>query len=691
MRLGQGRALTLFAAPLDSLASMKTSLAWLSDFLPGPPLDAEKVAEALTHGGLPVESIEQREGDTVVDVEVTSNRGDCLSHIGIARELSALLNRPFKYIPPAAMESSTAASSVTSVQIEARELCPYYTARVIRNVKIAPSPQWMVKRLEAIGLRAIYNVVDVTNYVMFELGQPLHAFDFDKLQGRKIIVREARQGEKLTSIDARERALRPGMLVIADAQRPVALAGVMGGADSEVSNSTTNVLLESARFDPLTVRKTARALAMKSDSSYRFERQIDPTLAERASLRAAQLILQTAGGELLSGMVAAGSSGYQLRRLTLRLARLRQLLGLDFPISQVMDALNHLQLNPTHKGETIEAQVPSHRLDLTIEADLIEEVARVIGYDKIPLRDEISIRLSPKQPDEATIETLRASLIGAGYFESLTFSFVSDVLAEDFRPPQAASLLRADPTVRAGDARLRPSIIPGLLQAIRHNESNGTLGAHLFEIGSTFWLDKNSKVDERRRIALVGGEDYRATRGAIESLLQHLNAERPLTITPAPHRGFASGASGSIQWGTEIIGHIGRIDRAIAEKISLREQVMAAELELTPLLKFAQHVPQLHQLPRFPSVRRDLSLVVAENTPYEQIERLIRSLDLANLEDLEFVTTYRGKPLDKGTKSITVTLVFRSPAATLTSEQVEGAVQKAVAAAQQQLGASLRV
>ena len=238
---------------------------------------------------------------------------------------------------------------------------------------------------------------------------------------------------------------------------------------------------------------------------------------------------------------------------------------------------------------------------------------------------------------------------------------------------------------------MRPSIVPGLLAAIRHNESNGTLGAHLFEIGSTFWLDKSGKVDERRRIALVGGEDYRATRGAVESLLHRLNAERALAIVPQAQRGFAAGASGAIQWGSEIIGHIGRIDGAIAQKLSLREQVMAAELELEPLLKFAQHVPQLHQLPRFPAVRRDLSLVVAESTPYEQIERLIRSLELANLEDLEFVTTYRGKPLEKGSKSITVTMIFRSPAATLTSEQVEGAVQKAVAAAQRELGATLRV
>ncbi|HEV8603837.1 MAG TPA: phenylalanine--tRNA ligase subunit beta [Tepidisphaeraceae bacterium] len=670
---------------------MKTSLTWLHDFLPGPPLDADAAAEALTHGGLPVESIEQHHGDTVIDVEVTSNRGDCLSHIGIARELSALLNRPFKFTPPTAPESTTPASSATSVQIEAQNLCSLYTARILRNIKIAKSPDWMIKRLESIGLRAINNVVDVTNYVMFELGQPLHAFDFDKLSGHKIIVREARQNEKLTSIDGRERLLRPGMLVIADANRPVALAGVMGGADSEVSNSTTNILLESARFDPLSVRKTARALAMKSDSSYRFERQIDPTLAQRASLRAAQLILQTAGGELLSGLVSAGSSNYHPKKLTLRLPRLRQLLGTDFPTPQILDALTRLNLSPAQKGETIEVQIPSHRLDLNIEVDLIEEVARIIGYDQIPLRDEISIRLAPKPPDEFTINTIRETLVASGYFESLTFSFVTDLLANDFRPPQAASLLRADQNVRAADARLRPSIIPGLLQAIRHNESNGTTGAKLFEIGSTFWLDKNGKVDERRRIALVGGEDYRSARGAVETLLNIINPQRPLSIIPHSHPGLAPSASGSIQWGTETIGHIGRIDPSIADKLSLREQIMAAELELEPLLKFAQHVPQLHPLPRFPSVRRDLSLVVPESTPYEQIERLIRSLDLPDLEDLEFVTTYRGKPLDKGAKSITITLIFRSPTATLTSEHVESAVQKAIAAAQQNLGATLRV
>src|SRR5688572_7648221 len=369
---------------------MNISLEWLRDFLP-KPVDAGAAADALIRGGFPVENIVQRGEDTVLDVEVTSNRGDCLSHVGVAREMSALLNVPFKSEQSRPAETGPPVKDVTSVVIEARDLCPHYVARVIRGVKSCPSPAWMVRRLEGVGLRSINNVVDVTNYVMFEMGQPLHAFDFDRLRGKKIIVREARLGEKITSIDGHERRLAAGMLVIADAERPVALAGVMGGIDSEVSGATVNVLLESARFDPLSVRKTARALAMKSDSSYRFERGIDPTLPERASLRAAQLIVEVAGGELLSGSAVAGESGHRPKQLALRLSRLKQVLGVDLPAQDAVTALARLQLSPTLSGDTIHVTVPSWRLDLNLEIDLVEEVARVIGYDRVPVRDEIAI------------------------------------------------------------------------------------------------------------------------------------------------------------------------------------------------------------------------------------------------------------------------------------------------------------
>lgn len=457
---------------------MNISLNWLKDFVPAP-LDAQPIADALMNGGLPTENISSVGDDTVLDVEVTSNRGDCLSHLGIGREVCALLGKNLieKHATPT--EVGTPAETVTSVRIDAPKLCPHYTARIVRNVKIGPSPDWMIKRLEAIGLRSINNVVDVTNYVMFELGQPLHAFDFDRLAGGKIIVREAKAGEKIVSIDGHERALTPGMLVIADAEKPVALAGVMGGAHSEVSNSTVNVLLESARFDPLSVRRTAQALAMKSDSSYRFERGIDPTLPERASRRAAELILQTAGGELLKGVASAGDGSYKAKEITLRLAQLKRILGIDLPFDQVFNALDRLQLSPRQQGDVIVIQAPSWRLDLKIEADIIEEVARAIGYDKVPVRDEISIRIAAPDPAARTMDDIRSILVAAGYFEAVTFTFVSDLLADAFIPANASALPRADANVRKADARLRPSLLPGLLEAVRRNETAGTSEAKL--------------------------------------------------------------------------------------------------------------------------------------------------------------------------------------------------------------------
>lgn len=674
---------------------MKISLHWLRDYLPDLPDDAPAVADALTHGGLPVELIERAGDDTVIDVEVTSNRGDCLSHLGVARELAALMGLELRDVEILAAEAARPAKDVAQVRIDALDLCPHYTARVLQNVKVGPSPAWMVQRLEAVGVRAINNVVDVTNYVMFEMGQPLHAFDFDTLRGGQIIVRTARAGEKIVSIDGHERLLNNEMLVIADAKRPVALAGVMGGRDTEVSANSVNLLLESARFDPLCVRKTARALAMKSDSSYRFERGIDPALPLRASLRAAQLILQTAGGELLGGAVVAGAEHAAPKSLSLRLSRLKQLLGVELPVAGVIDALNRLGLSPAHRGETIDVTVPTRRLDLNIEADLIEEVARVIGYDKIPVRDEIAIRLTPPEPAARSMETIRSTLVAGGYFEAVTFSFVSDALADDFAPRRddgkSVELLRADERVRKADARLRPSILPGLLEAVRRNETAGTSDAKLFEIGSTFWRNNVSNgADERRRLGLVGSRDLREVRGVVEAMLNRLDANRAVRVVPESRDGFARGAGGRIEWGQESIGYLGVIDRSVAEKLSLRHAPAAAELEISALLHGAQHVPQLRPLPRFPAVRRDLSLDINESTRYEQLESLVHELKLDQLEDIEYVTTYRGKPLEKGKKSVTITLVFRSASGTLTSEAVEAQVQQVVSSAQTRLSAALR-
>jgi phenylalanyl-tRNA synthetase beta chain len=668
---------------------MKISLEWLHSYLPGS-LDAQAAGEALTNGGLPVEVFEKHGDDDVIDVEVTSNRGDCLSHVGVARELAALLDRPFQDVHPNAKESPTSASAATSVRIDAADLCPHYTARIIRNVKIGPSPAWMVRRLEAVGLRSINNVVDVMNYVMFEMGQPLHAFDFDKLAGRQIVVRRGQAGEKIISLDGKTHTLSPEMLVIADAQKAVALAGIMGGLESEVSAGTTSILLESARFEPLVVRKTARALAMKSDSSYRFERGIDPTLPERASLRAAQLILETAGGELLAGVVQAGASGHTPKKLSLRLSKLKRVLGIDIPAYETVAALNRLQFSPQIAGDRIDVTVPHWRLDINIEVDLVEEVARIVGYGRIPVRDEIAVRLQPADPAAKAIGAIRDTLVAGGYFEAVTFSFVSDLLAEDFKPADAAAPPRADAAVRKADAKLRPSILPGLLEALSRNENNGNLGAKLYEIGSTFWTDGAGTIEERRRVGLVGSSDLREVRGVVEELLGRLDADREMRVVPDRRAGYAAGACGRIEWRGEAVGWIGKIDRAVAGKLSLRDLPAAAELDLGPLIAGTQHVPQLKALPKFPAVWRDLSLVMAESVRYEQLDSLVRSLKLEHLEELEYVTTYRGKPLEKGTKSLTIKLHFRSAEKTLTGEEVEGAVKRIVEAATAQLGATLR-
>lgn len=665
---------------------MKISLEWLSDFLSGP-LEGGALAEALTHGGFPVEVIEKHGDDTVIDVEVTSNRGDCLSHVGVARELAALLNRSLQTKPHSAPEASTPVGNVTSVQIQS-DLCPHYTARVLRGVKVGPSPAWMQRRLEAVGLRPINNVVDVTNYVMFEMGQPLHAFDFEKLGGHRIVVRAARAGETLVSIDGHERRLTPDMLVIADASRAVALAGVMGGKDSEVSDATVNVLLESARFDPLSVRTTSRRLALKSDSSYRFERGIDPTLPLRASLRAAQLILETAGGELLAGVAQAGADTAAARTLTLRLARLNQLLGIEVAPGSAVQALAQLQFNPVLREGQIDVTVPSWRADVNIEADLIEEVARVIGYDKIPVRDEISIRLTPPEPQRETIDTIRNALVGGGYFEAITVTFVSDLLADDFAPA-GAKLPRAEAMVRKADARLRPSMLPGLLEALRRNESAGNADTRLFEIGSTFLQGASGKIDERRCLALAGGPDLRNVRGMVESVLLQLDANRRIDVAPAEHSGFDPAACGQILWGGQAVGWIGGISMVVCEKLDLRTRPCAAELLIDPLLAGAQHVPQLRPVPRFPAVRRDLSLDISENVRFSSLRGLIDQMNPANLEDVEFVGCYRGKPLPPGTKSVTISLIFRSAHETLTSEAVDASVKQVIEAASK-LGASLR-
>jgi phenylalanyl-tRNA synthetase beta chain len=375
----------------------------------------------------------------------------------------------------------------------------------------------------------------------------------------------------------------------------------------------------------------------------------------------------------------------------LRLSKLKGVLGIDVPADEAVRALERLGFSPHLVDGRIDVTVPHWRLDVNIEADLVEEVARVIGYGRIPMRDEIAIRLQPQDMAAKSVEAIRDTLVAGGYFEAVTFSFVSDSLAEDFKPSEAAGLPRADAAVRKADAHLRPSIIPGLLESLARNENNGNMGVKFYELGSTFWADAGGVTQERRRVGLVGSGDLHEVRGVVEAILNRLNADCEVHILPDRRQGFAAGAAARVEWGGTPIGWLGKVDRAVAEKLSLREVPAAAELDLHALIQGARHVPQLKPLPKFPPVTRDLSLVVAESVRYEQIEALVRSLRPEQLEEAEYVTTYRGKPLEKGQKSVTLKLVFRAADRTLTGDEVEAAVKRIVEGAAKELRATLRI
>jgi phenylalanyl-tRNA synthetase beta chain len=676
---------------------MKISLSWLRDFLPtalGPTeFGFERLADALTLAGLPTENFEHLpDGDVVMDVEVTSNRGDCLSHVGVAHELAALLGVDVKLPTIDLKDEKLLEAAPTSVAIENPHACFVFTARVIRGVKVGPSPAWLVKRLESVGLRAINNVVDATNYVMFEMGQPSHVFDVAKLQEDRIVVRNAHAGEKLVALDGKTYTLDPSMLVIADAKDAQGIAGIMGGEHSGVTDATTEVLLEVARFDPMTIRKAARKLQISSDACYRFERGIDPDLQSRASARLTQLIIELAGGMVDGPLVVAGKQSPDRAKISLRMSKIKRLLGIEAKADVVANVLSRLGIETKVVGDVVEALCPTRRGDLRIEEDLIEEYARLVGYEHIPTRDSVSIRLSAPDVVRERTDLVRKQLVASGYFESLTFSFVSDTLAKLFTP-KGIELLRVEHGVRKADAQLRPSVLPNLIESLKRNQDAGTSGAKLFETASTYWTE-SKQIVEKRVVALAGDESYASLRGTVEALLAKLDASRAVVIEPTQHVGYGTGACGKVMWGGIEIGHVGVCDRAVADAAGLRTVGTTlpaiAELSLDELVKGVVDVPRLVALPKFPSVVRDLSLVVKDAVRYAQVEQVVGELKLPDLESVGHVTTYRGKPLEKGSKSLSIQLVFRSSTGTLTSESVDDRVKQVIDAAGSKLSATLR-
>ena len=665
---------------------MKISLNWLTDYV-DVKLSAQELGDRMTHVGVNCDGIEESASDIVFTFDVTSNRPDWLGHIGMAREVSAATGAAFH---PPVLGKLPAAGDVrelTSVQVHDPKLCPRYTARVIRGVKVGPSPSWLVERLQAVGLRSINNIVDVTNYILFEYSQPLHSFDLDKLAEKRIVVRRAKDGEVMTAIDGTQCKLDPSMLVIADAAKAVAVAGIMGGLDSEVTGRTVNVLIESAQFDPLTTRRTSRKLGLMSDSNYRFERGVDPVELEAASLRACQLILELAGGTLAEGIVDVWAQAYAAPTVALRPERTCKLMGFDIPTATQVELLARLGLSPRMEGGKIVCTIPPFRRDLVREIDLIEEVARLHGYDHIPLGATVTHAVRPEPLPQRTRKLVLSTLTACGYDEAVTFTFIDREEAQLFGVAEPVSV---DPLNRKTNNTLRPSLLPSLLRSCKNNQDAGNLDLSLFETSAVFPPGTGGKPAEYVQVGLVSTQDLRQLRGAVEALVRKVDLGARIEIVQAELPGFTAGVAAKVLVDGVEIGGLGMIDAKVLHHYGLEQEIAAGWVSFDALLAKAGRVATYQPVPRFPAVKRDLSLIVDDAVTWKQLEAVIASVPQTMRVGVEYVTTYRGKPIAAGRKSVTVTLVYRAAEGTLRGEQVDAEVAAVVEAMKKAFAAELR-
>ena len=654
--------------------------------------------------------------DVLLEVNVTPNRPDCLSHIGIAREVAALLGQEVRPPAGAPREAGPAAAEAVSVRIEAPDRCARYAARVIEGVTIGPSPAWLARRLEACGVRSISNVVDATNYVLLELGHPLHAFDLDKVAGASIVVRTARPGERITTLDGKERPLEEGDLLIADRDRGSALAGVMGGGDSEISAGTTRVLLESAWFAPGTIRRTSRKQGLKSEASYRFERGADPGMVLPALDRCAALIAELAGGAVRPGVVDCVARPGSAGQVRLRWSRPAELLGMEFgreEARRILGGLGFRELAADDQGATF--AVPSWRVDVSIEEDLVEELVRTRGYDAIPETLPPSAVTTPVEPPEArVVARVREALEAAGFSEAVNFSFVAQADLAPLRTEVAVGDGRAralgvalQNPISADLALMRTSLVPSLLKNAARNRSQRVDDVRLYELARTYQpvaadAPGDAPAAEELRVAGLllgrrapvgwsapaGAVDFHDAKAAVGGLLEALGLAGVAwraEAKPWLHPRFAArlvAADGAA------LGWVGELHPRVVQAFDLPRGVLAFELSVEALAARAALVPRYRPIPGVPAVLRDLAVVVAEAVTAEAVLSLVREEPL--VEAVTLFDVYRGAPLPAGRKNLAMALTYRAPDRTLTDGEAEAAHQRIVARLVAGVGAELR-
>jgi phenylalanyl-tRNA synthetase beta chain len=686
---------------------MKFSLEWIREYV-DDGLPPAEVGARLTAVGIPLDGIERVGDDTVFDFDVTTNRVDCMNHLGLARELAAATGAKLREPDAEVTEApDLSAAKTASVAVESEDLCGRYTARVIAGVKVGPSPAWLLRRLAAIGQRPINSVVDATNFVLWELGHPLHAFDLHRLEQRRILVRRARKGETLRTLDGLDRKLDPEVLVIADGKRPVALAGVMGGFDSEISETTTDVLLESAHFDPVSIRRTARRFGLHTDASHRFERGADLEATRKAADRCARLIAEIAGGRVASGALDCRSAPPFSRGVPLRPARASGLLGVEVPPSGIRGILERLGCRvDASDAARWRVAIPSFRGDLALEEDLVEEIARHFGYDRIPSTLPRVFGMPEGRPEPDRLGAMvRQAMVRSGFVEAINLSLVS--AADNERLERAGAGFRVTNPLAEGQDRLRTTLLPGLLRNVAHNLNHGAPEVRLFEVGNAFLPSRapSGAPDEQERLAWVcagkgGAKHWSAEpqapdlfdlKGAVEVAARLLGVPAP-EWSPARRDHLVPGSSAEAVCDGASAGAAGELSRAIAQAYGIEAPVFVAEIALARLWapRAAGAVPRHAPLPRTPAVTRDLSILLDASRSYSEVERTIREVQGVPLVRVVLFDRYEGEQVPDGKVSLAVKVVLRDPRRTLLSEEVSGMMERIVQRLRERLGAVLR-
>ena len=666
---------------------MKLLVSWLKEFV-DVTAEPARLAEDLTLAGLAVDAVESLGSDVLLDLDITTNRVDCMNVYGVAREVATLYGLPLKPVAVDLAEAGGAAADALAVEIEAAELCPRFCVRVL-DVRIAPSPAWLRDRLQAVGVRPINNVVDLTNYVMLELGQPTHAFDLARIPEARLVVRWARAGEALRTLDGVERPLGPLIGVVAGPELPLALAGIMGGAASEVTDATRSVALEAAYWDPLSVRRAAKALGMHTEASHRFERDADPEAPPLALARLGHLLQRLGAGSVRPGVVDRVARPCRRGSAVLRRSRLVSVLGVDVPAERAHAILGGLGFKVSARREdAASVAIPSWRGDVQREIDLIEEVARHVGVNKIPSRLPPARRGDGLKPAQRRERRLRDTLVGADLVEVVNLSFVASTGADPFPGPRVAL---ANPLAADQDTLRRSLVFPGLLTTLVTNLRQGRRDVRVFEIGRAFALSETGVREERRLAILISGAaglphwsgrgrrvDFFDLKGLLEAVAARLDIRDLKLDREALPALLHPGKSARVLRGDAAVGLLGALHPDVAAAWELKDEALVAEFRLDEILAERPAASRFRPLPRFPPVERDLSLVCDVSQPVDALAERVRRGGGAALRDVVVIDRYEGPPVPAGRVSVTLSLRYQRDDRTLTSEEVQESVARII-------------